>query len=147
LAANIPLIRANLCPLTFLGVPEQAYSRAILGIYELNRIELLRDVYLWAYEQSVQAYITTKREMIVPDPIGFAYRDLIKQTVRDVVINGHESELVFIEQQVTQHVVAQDQQNVRALIIEALRRLHEGVLARYGIHHAKFLAWKSKQVY
>jgi Fic family protein len=26
LAANLPLIRANLCPLTFLDVPEQAYS-------------------------------------------------------------------------------------------------------------------------
>src|SRR5690606_18994468 len=47
LAANLPLIRANLCPLTFLGVPEQAYSRAILGVYELTRVELLRDLYLW----------------------------------------------------------------------------------------------------
>ena len=31
LAANLPLFRANLCPLTFLYVPEQAYSRATLG--------------------------------------------------------------------------------------------------------------------
>ena len=31
LAANLPLFRANLCPLTFLDVPEQAYSRATLG--------------------------------------------------------------------------------------------------------------------
>jgi hypothetical protein len=29
IVANLPLIRANLCPLTFLDVPEQAYSRAI----------------------------------------------------------------------------------------------------------------------
>ena len=35
LMANLPLLRANLCPLTFLGVPERAYSRAILGVYEL----------------------------------------------------------------------------------------------------------------
>lgn len=33
LAANLPLFRANLCPLTFLDVPEPAYSRAILGVY------------------------------------------------------------------------------------------------------------------
>jgi Fic family protein len=31
LAANLPLFRMNLCPLTFLDVPEHAYSRAILG--------------------------------------------------------------------------------------------------------------------
>lgn len=35
LAANLPLFRANLCPLTFVDVPEQAYSRSILGLYEL----------------------------------------------------------------------------------------------------------------
>ena len=34
LAANLPLFRANLCPLTFLDVPEQAYGRSILGLYE-----------------------------------------------------------------------------------------------------------------
>ncbi len=48
LAANLPLFRANLCPLTFLGVPEQAYSRATLGVYEMTRVELLRDLYVWA---------------------------------------------------------------------------------------------------
>lgn len=47
LAANLPLIQANLCPLTFLDVPEQAYSRAVLGVYELTRVELLRDLYVW----------------------------------------------------------------------------------------------------
>jgi len=54
LAANLPLFRANLCPLTFLDVPEQAYSRATLGVYEMTRVELLRDLYVWAYERSTQ---------------------------------------------------------------------------------------------
>lgn len=31
LEANLPLFRANLCPLTFLNVPEMADSRAILA--------------------------------------------------------------------------------------------------------------------
>ena len=38
LAANIPLIRHNLCPLSFVDVPERAYIDGILGVYELNRI-------------------------------------------------------------------------------------------------------------
>jgi Fic/DOC family len=52
LAANLPLIRRNLCPLSFVDVPERAYVDGILGVYELNRIELLRDVFVWAYGRS-----------------------------------------------------------------------------------------------
>ncbi|MDO9201273.1 MAG: Fic family protein, partial [Hydrogenophaga sp.] len=40
LAANIPFIRHNLCPLSFIDVPQQAYVNAMLGVYELNRVEL-----------------------------------------------------------------------------------------------------------
>ncbi len=36
LAANIPFIRHNLCPLSFIDVPQQAYVDAMLGAYELN---------------------------------------------------------------------------------------------------------------
>lgn len=52
LAANIPLIRANLAPLSFTDVPDELYTQAILGVYELNRVELLKDVFVWAYQRS-----------------------------------------------------------------------------------------------
>ncbi len=110
-------------------------------------VELLRDVYLWAYEQSVQAYVTKKREMVEPDPVRFAYRDVIKKTVQDVVNYPHENAIAMIDQQVMHYVAESDQQNVRALIMETLRQLHEGVLARYGIQHAKFLVWKAYKKY
>lgn len=38
LAANIPLSKANLAPLSFTPVPRRAYTEAILGVYEANRI-------------------------------------------------------------------------------------------------------------
>lgn len=68
LAANLPLFRANLCPLTFLDVPEQAYSHATLGVYELTRVELLRDLYVWAYERSTQAYHASSKTWQNPTP-------------------------------------------------------------------------------
>ncbi|MGZ3634074.1 MAG: hypothetical protein ACXWM7_07305, partial [Parachlamydiaceae bacterium] len=52
LTANIPLIRGNLCPLSFVNVPQKVYINGLLAIYELNRIEILRDVFEWAYERS-----------------------------------------------------------------------------------------------
>ena len=63
LAANLPLFHANLCPLTFLDVPEQAYSRATLGVYEMTRVELLRDLFIWAYERSTQEYLAIKQDL------------------------------------------------------------------------------------
>ena len=145
LAANLPLFRANLCPLTFLDVPEQAYSRAILGLYELTRVELLRDLYVWAYERSTQEYLAIKQNLAEPDPARLAYRDVIKRTIRDVVLRGGENPLTVIRQGVAEQVSAADRDNVQALIIEELRRLHEGVLARYGLRPSEFVAWKTRQ--
>ncbi len=145
LAANLPLFRANLCPLTFLDVPEQAYSRAILGLYELTRVELLRDLYVWAYERSTQEYLAIKQDLAEPDPTRLAYRNVIKQTIRDVVMRAEEDPLTVIRQDVAKHVSVADQDKVQALIVEELRRLHEGVLARYGLRPSEFVSWKARQ--
>lgn len=65
--ANIPLFRHNLCPLSFVDVPERAYIEGTLGAYELNRVELLRDVFVWAYERSCQRYLAITQTMLQPD--------------------------------------------------------------------------------
>lgn len=144
LAANLPLFRANLCPLTFLGVPEQAYSRATLGVYELTRIELLRDVYVWAYERSTQEYLAIKQDLAEPDPTRLAYRDLIKQTIRAVVQHPQADPLTTIVQAMAQAPEA-DRDDLQALVVQELRRLHEGVLARYGLRPSELAAWKAAQ--
>ncbi len=147
LAANLPLIRANLCPLTFLGVPEQAYSRAILGVYELTRIELLRDLYLWAYERSTQEYLAIKQELAEPDPMRLAWRQRIRETVRQVVLQADSNPLDVIRNNLTDLASEEERKEVADLIIEELRRLHEGVLARYGLRPAEFQHWSDVQGY
>jgi Fic family protein len=146
LVANLPLIRANLCPLTFLDVPERAYNRAILGIYELTRIELLRDLYVWAYERSTQEYLAIKQDLAEPDPLRLAYRDVIKQTVRQVVTHPEQESIDVIRRAIAEQVSKTDLDNVEALIIDELRRLHEGVLARYGLRPSDLDRWKSRQI-
>ncbi|MCJ8170760.1 Fic family protein [Atopomonas sediminilitoris] len=144
LAANLPLFRANLCPLTFLDVPEQAYSRAILGVYEMTRVELLRDLYLWAYERSTQEYLAIKQDLAEPDPLRLIWRDLIKATVREVVINAELDPLSCIQSSISEAVPERERLDVQALIVEELRRLHEGVLARYGLRPLEFARWKAR---
>ena len=65
LGANISLIKNNLCPLTFLDVPERAYIDAQLGIYEMNRYELLRDLFIWAYERSANEYNAVRKSLAI----------------------------------------------------------------------------------
>jgi Fic family protein len=55
LAANIPLIRRNLAPLSFVDVPERDYIDSILGVYELKRVELFRDVFIMGVREIVCA--------------------------------------------------------------------------------------------
>ncbi len=144
LAANVPLIRMNLCPLTFLDVPEAAYSRAILGVYEMGRIELLRDVYRWAYARSCQEYLAIKQELVEPDPRRLAYRSLIKQTIFAIVTQPKLEPISIIEHQVLD-VPEPDRSDVRVLMIDELRRLHIGVLARYGLRPSQLEAWQKER--
>lgn len=145
LAANLPLFRANLCPLTFLDVPETAYSRATLGVYELTRVELLRDLYVWAYERSAQEYLVIRQELAEPDPVRLVWRDLIKRTIREIVLSPDHDPLGIIHQCVAEQVPVVEQDNVEAVIIGELRRLHEGVLARYRLRPSELAIWRKRQ--
>lgn len=145
LAANLPLFRANLCPLTFLDVPEPAYSRATLGVYEMTRVELLRDLYVWAYERSTQEYLAIKQDLAQPDPLRLAWREFIKQTLREVITHPDLEPLSCIQRRVNEHIPPQQQADVEALVIAELRRLHEGVLGRYGLRPSEYAAWLALQ--
>ncbi len=145
LAANLPLLRANLCPLTFLGVSEAAYSCAILGVYELTRIQLLRDLYLRAYERSTQEYVAIKQDLVEPDPVRLAYGTLIKRMVHDVVVRPEQDALALLEGYLQEHGIPEEKRaDVLALTLEELRRLHEGVLARYELRHMQLAAWQAR---
>ena len=54
LGLNIPFLKNSLTPLSFINMPEDLYIHAILGIYELSRIELMRDLFIWNYLESVK---------------------------------------------------------------------------------------------
>ena len=85
LAANIPLIKANLSPLTFIDVPGSTYTDAMLGVYELNKIDLMKDVFIWAYGRSAARYAATRQSLGEPDPFRLRHRAAIGEVVGQVV--------------------------------------------------------------
>ena len=141
IGANIPLIKHNLCPLSFIDVPERAYVDGTLGVYELNQIELLRDVFVWAYERSCQRYLAITQTMVEPDPLKIRYREALIQAVQSVVKGLRPSRPDVINALSTQYAAAEDQRAFADMLTAALKQLHEGSIARYRLRRSEFMAW------
>ena len=143
LAANIPLIRGNLCPLSFVDVPERAYIDGVLGIYELNRVELLRDVFVWAYERSSARYSAVRQSLGEPDSFRLRYRALIAELVGTVVRAGMDKKAAtaLARQRAAEQVPPPDQARFVEVVETELMSLHEGNIARHRLRPGEYQAW------
>lgn len=144
LAANIPLIKKNLCPLSFIDVPEKTYINGLLAIYELNRVDLLRDVFVWAYERSCALYSTARKVIGEPDEFRMKYRNQIQHVVREIVLNIMDKvgAILFIQKFSLESVPELDQAKFIEVVERELRSLHEGNIARFKLKPKEFDNWK-----
>ena len=143
LAANIPFIKNNLCPLSFVDVPQKAYLDGILGVYEHNRIELLRDVFIWAYQRSAARYSAIKQSLGEPDPFRLRYRQQIARLIQTVIREGMNKKKagqtikLFADSQVERR----DRHRFIEVTETELMSLHEGNIARYLIRPSEYRTW------
>jgi hypothetical protein len=145
LAANIPLIQRNLCPLSFVDVPQPIYISAVLGIYELNRVELLRDVFVWAYQRSCARYSAVRQSLGEPDLFRTQYRLLIAETIADVVRQAMNKAkaVAFIRHCANAKLPTQDRERFVEVVETQLLSLHLGSIARYRLRPSEFDAWQA----
>ncbi|MVT11543.1 Fic family protein [Chitinophaga tropicalis] len=143
LAANIPLSKHNLSPLAFVDVPNDIYVQGIMGIYELNRIELFKDVFMWAYERSAQRYAALRQSLGEPDPFRLKYRDIIKELIGRIVTEALPAQETndAIRQEATRLPQA-DQEKFFEVVATELLSLHEGNFARYRVRPSEFKKWQ-----
>lgn len=144
LSANIPLIKHNLSPLSFADVPRSLYTEAILGVYELNDVTLLKDLYLWAYPQSADRYAGLRRD-VQPDPVKLRYRSELRALVREVVCQSMDRPAAYahIAAWARAHITPADvQDQFREVVENELLSLHEGNYLRYRFTSAEFSAWR-----
>lgn len=146
LAANIPFIRGNCTPITFMDVPAEAFTDGMLAIYEKTEVELLRDVYVFAYERSCARFGAVRASMGEPDPFRFRFRGEIKTIVKDVILAGatfREAEdriRAFAQAQLPQ----EDVTRFLVVVETELATIHDGNFARYQVRPSQFMAWKQK---
>ena len=145
IGANIPLFKHNLCPLSFIDVPEQAYIEGTLGVYELNQIELLRDVFVWAYQRCCQRYLAITQNMAQPDPLKIRYREALIQAVQTIVKGLLPPSPEVVAQLAQDYAAAADQTAFHDLLTAALQQLHEGSIARYRLRRSEYIAWQHAQ--
>ncbi len=145
LAANIPLVKHNLCPLSFIDVPNKSYVEGILGVYEQNRIELLRDIFVWGYERSVKRYLSTREELGEPDPFRMKYRTLLTEIIREVVIRSVGPAEDMVAAWAAERLPESDRSQFMSLVDAELRGLHEGNIARFRLRPKEFAAWQGKK--
>ena len=143
LAANIPMIRHNLAPLSFIDVPRESYLQAVLGVYELRRTEMLRDVFIWAYERSAARYAAVRQSLGEPDAFRLQYRTQLRELVGGVVRSrmGRQKATEHIAGWTAENIPQQDRERFRATAEGELLGLHEGNFARYQIKPSEFKAW------
>lgn len=142
LAANLPLIQRNLSPLSFVDVSTQNYIEAMLAVYELNKIELLRDLFIDAYERSVARYAAVRESLGEPDQFRMKWRTEIKKVVTEIITKHLSRKGVKEHLRAFARNLPTDERDrfIETVDIE-LASIHEGNFARYRVRPTEFENW------
>ena len=145
LVANIPLIKKNLCPLSFIDVPQDDYVRGLLAIYELNSVDYMRDVFVWAYERSALRYSSIRESLGDPDPFRLRYRSEIKSYIKNSVQQLLTLEQLYAKIHMDSALSLEIREDFYTSICQDLKSLHNGNILRYGLRPSELAAWQQKQ--
>ena len=143
LAANIPLVRYNLCPLSFVDVDPYDYVGGLLAVYELNKVDYLRDVFVWAYRRSCARYSAVRQSLGDPDPFRLRHRSAIGDCVRSVVLASMDKRMAtkWIAGESHKKVSPGDRSRFIEVVETELDSLHSGNIARYRLRPSEFDTW------
>jgi len=124
-------------------------SDNLLGVYELNRIELLKDVFVWTYERSCQRYHVVRHALGEPDAFRLRYRkdliDCVGEAIRQVGQGKVTNEGEVFSPLVEDRVAEDDREHFLKIAKEEIAALHEGNFARYRLRSGEFLAWQKRK--
>jgi fido (protein-threonine AMPylation protein) len=148
LAANLPFLRHNLVPLTYADIPRRDYLDGIHGVYELNRIDLLRDVFIWAYERACARYAVERSALGQPDPFRLRHRDWLVGVIGEIVRGNLAGPAAgdYVREQSGRMAEPDDRARAADIIGTELACLHEGNIARYQITPLQLQAWRGSRV-
>lgn len=144
-AANWPLLHANLSPLSFVDVPERAYIQGTLAVYEARNVDLLRDVFAWAYERSCAQYRVVRESVHQPDPLRLRYRAHLREVLRETVRAGEAPTASLVRAAAAASGVGADDLEAFAKIaMTEMLNLDDASALRYQLRPAEVMAWRAR---
>lgn len=133
-SSNIPLLKAGLAPMSFLTMDDRTYINGLLGVYELNNVSLLREVYIDAYLTSADDYRVVRAEVEAPEKAALVYRDFVREAVRRSVLDWRAFRPRQVMEMAAQaDVPEEDREDVVSYVGREVRGLHEGNVIRYRL--------------
>lgn len=125
-------------------MPRSTYTEAVLGVYKLNRVDLLRDVFIWAYERSAARYAAVRQSLGEPDPFRLRHRAALGTIVGEVVRRpmDRRTAVGYIAGWAQANVEPASRDRFREMAESELLGLHEGNFARYRIRSAEYRTWR-----
>ncbi len=134
IASNIMLLKAGLAPMSFLTMNDREYIEALIGIYELNNVALLREIYINSYLASAQNYKIIRAEVETPDKAAAVYREFIREAIRKCVLEWKEFYPVGIRALAEQqNIPKEDRDDVILYAKKQFDGLHAGNVIRFRI--------------
>lgn len=134
IASNIPLLKADLAPMSFVTMDDSDYINGLIGVYELNNVALLREVYIDSYLASAEKYRVLRAEVETPEKAALAYRDFVREAVRRCVLDYRAFKADSVAAMAAEAGIPEgDRAAVVAYVGEQLRGLHEGNAIRYRL--------------
>ena len=142
LSCNIPFVKHNLCPLSFIDVSHDDYTAALLAIYEKNDVQPMLDLFCWAYVRSCQQYGVVKESLGEIDPFRILYRQQRKDVMGRVIRESLQGDAIekYIEHYCADSDIAEIDK-FKAITLADLSSLHSGAIIGLGISEAQLNAW------
>ncbi|MFT5880563.1 MAG: Fic family protein [Moritella sp.] len=146
LTCNIPFIKMNLCPLSFVDVTKEDYINSLLYFYETGDTQPAADVFHLAYLSSCDKYTVVKASLGQIDVYRVKFRRERKEALGDIIremLTGHEIES-SLENYCDKNQIDEKDKFISIAIAE-LNNIHSGAIIGLGITEGMFNAWLKKK--
>jgi Fic family protein len=143
LAANIPLVRHNLIPVSFNDIAIDDYISALISCYELNQIEPLAQLYVWSYLRSCKHYETRAQSLGI-DTLRVKYRQQRRQLIAYIVTQQlyDSAQEKYINNYLKENVAENELEKFEADLQHDLKTLAPYNIAGMGITLKQLEEWK-----
>lgn len=143
LICNLPFIKSNLCPLSFVDVARDDYTAALLALYEKNALAPMLELFTWAYTRSCQHYGVIKKSLGEIDPFRIQHRQQRKTVMGQIIRQALHAKAAeqWIENYCRDQAI-DDVARFTAMTLSDLDVLHAGAIIGLGITEAQLETWR-----